>query len=248
MNPEWLLIVASPFVGSFLGVLVVRLPQRQPVVLGRSACSTCGVRIASHELIPILSWLVQKGRCRSCGTPLGYIYPAIELSATIAALWSVWVMDGVQAVAGCMLGWALLALAFIDWRHLRLPDAITLPLLPLGLLVAFLSAPETFWDHAIGAALGLLFFFTVRVAYFKMRGREGLGLGDVKLLGSAGAWVGWMGLPWVVLIAAFAALTATALQSIGGSELSAAKKVPFGVYLAAGTWLVWLYGPLALVQ
>ena len=149
MNPEWLLIVASPFVGSFLGVLVVRLPQRQPVVLGRSACSTCGVRIASHELIPILSWLVQKGRCRSCGTPLGYIYPAIELSATIAALWSVWVMDGVQAVAGCMLGWALLALAFIDWRHLRLPDAITLPLLPLGLLVAFLSAPETFWDHAI---------------------------------------------------------------------------------------------------
>jgi leader peptidase (prepilin peptidase)/N-methyltransferase len=150
--------------------------------------------------------------------------------------------------AVCCLGWALLALALIDARHFLLPDRLTLGLLAAGLLVALAGGrawPVRPLDGVLGAATGYLVLRLVGSAYRRSRGREGLGLGDAKLLAAAGAWTGWIGLPSVVLIAALAALAwvgADALIRRRRPQLG--QRIAFGVFLALGTWLVVLYGPL----
>ena len=131
-----LLIVIAPFIGSFLSVLVVRLPQDEGVVFGRSACRSCARTLAPRDLVPVLSWLLLGGRCRQCHAAIGLLYPAMELGALAIAIWSVAVMPGWLAAATAGLGWVLLALAVIDWRDMLLPDVLTLPLAVAGLLVS----------------------------------------------------------------------------------------------------------------
>lgn len=251
LRPELvLLLLTAPCVGSFLGVLVVRLPAGKPLVLGRSACPHCGVVLKARDLVPLASWLASHGRCRTCGARLGLFYPLIELLALAVALWAYALVPGWPLWATCLLGWMLLALALIDARHLELPDGLTLPLIPAGLLVAWLLAPEQILAHVIGAAAGFLFLAGLALLYRRLRGREGIGLGDAKLLAAAGAGLGWQGLPSVILIAAAGGLAGALLQARLGREgtrrLDAKRPLPFGPYLAAGFWLVWLYGPLTL--
>ncbi len=173
-------------------------------------------------------------------------YPAIELAALALAVWALAVLPGWLAWAGSALGWALLALALIDARHLILPDSLTLPLVPAGLLVAWVVDPGKLADHAFGAALGFAGIALIALVYRRLRGREGIGLGDAKLFAAAGAWVSWQGLPGVLLLAAASGLlghlVAARLSGRGAGE----RELPFGPYVAAGVWLVWLYGPLAL--
>ncbi|MEE8535159.1 MAG: A24 family peptidase, partial [Kiloniellales bacterium] len=233
-----------PCVGSFLGVVVMRLPAGRPVFWGRSACPHCGRRLDVRDLIPLVGWLVSHGRCRTCGGALGLFYPAIELLALLVALWSLVVVPGWPAWVTCALGWTLLALAAIDWRHLILPDSLTLPLVPAGLAAAWWLRPERLIDHAAGAAAGFLFLVLVGAAYHRLRGRHGMGLGDAKLLAAAGAWVSWQGLPSVVLWGAAAGLLGALVQARLGGGLNPHRELAFGPYLAAGLWLVWLYGPL----
>ena len=145
-----------------------------------------------------------------------------------------------------MLGWVLLTLAVIDWRHFLLPDSLTLPLIAGGLLVVWYLNPESLVDHGIGAAAGFLLLVIVATAYRRLRKREGIGLGDAKLLASAGAWLGWQGLSSVVLIAAATGLAGALLQARLAGQLDAKRPVPFGSYLAGGFWLVWLYGPMGI--
>lgn len=132
-----LVVAAAPFVGSFLGVLVRRLPKGQEVIFSRSACPHCAQRLSARDLIPFVSWSLSFGHCRFCGHSLGVFYPAIELAAVAIALWSASVLSGWQLWAACAFGWTLLALAVIDWSHFLLPDALTLPLVPAELLVAY---------------------------------------------------------------------------------------------------------------
>jgi leader peptidase (prepilin peptidase)/N-methyltransferase len=236
-------LLAAPFVGSFLSVLVVRLPLAEPVVVGRSRCPACGHRLGPLELLPVLSWLLRCARCRYCSGAISLLYPAMELAAAMVVLWSAAVVDGWLLWLSCLLGWALLALAASDLRDMTLPDALTLPLLPAGLAVAAWLDPALLPDHVAGAAAGFVLLYGINLGYRRLRGRDGLGLGDAKLLASAGAWLGWQALPSVLLIAASAALAGAAAAGLAGHRLTAGSALPFGVFLCLAFWIVWLHQP-----
>jgi len=244
-------VLAAPFVGSFLGVLIVRLPVDLPVAMARSRCETCHRTLGPLDLVPLVSYAALRGRCRSCGAPIGVRHLAVEFAALGVALWAMTVdTEPAQLWIDCGLGWSLLALAWIDWRHLRLPDAITLPLLLAGLAATWLVAPEDTTDHAIGAVAGYLGFRLLARAYRILRGRDGLGPGDAKLLAAAGAWLGWMALPLVILLAAVCGIAVALVGTVRHGRFNAtvwhgrfdgAAMLPFGPCLAFSIWVVRLY-------
>ncbi|MBV9014937.1 MAG: prepilin peptidase [Alphaproteobacteria bacterium] len=238
---SWPLLVLAPFIGSFLGVLIRRVPEGRPIVAARSACEWCGAVLTARDLVPLISWLLLRGRCRRCGVPIGWFYPGIELAAFAVAAVAV-AVDGVpQAWVDCLLGWPLLALAWIDLRYWLLPDVLTLPLLLTGLIVAAALNPEDLVDRAAAAILGYIALRLVSVLYRRLRHREGLGEGDAKLLGAAGAWLGVAALPQVVVLSALAALSAAGALTLAGVRLRAYSALPFGPFLAAAIWTLWLF-------
>jgi leader peptidase (prepilin peptidase)/N-methyltransferase len=242
-----LALLVAPFVGSFLGVVVERLPEARPIGLARSSCDHCGATLGARDLVPLLSWLARRGRCGCGKVRLGAFYPGIELAALGVALSATLVLSGWLLWASLALGWTLLALAAIDLRHYLLPDALTLPLIAAGLAVAWLIEPARLGDHALGAAAGFIGFTVIAWLYRRLREREGLGRGDAKLLGAGGAWLGWQALPSVVALAAVVALAVALAGTLLGAKLGATTKIAFGPYLALAIWLVWLYGPLVLM-
>jgi leader peptidase (prepilin peptidase)/N-methyltransferase len=241
---EWELLGVALLVGSFVGVVIDRLPDRVPLVRSRSRCAHCAAVLGAGDLVPLASWLASRGRCRQCGAWLGWFYPGVELAALAVAAVSVTFDRGVDAWVDALLGWWLLALAWIDWRRGLLPDVLTLPLIALGLAAAWGLAPGELWDRAVGAAAGYLVLWLVAWVYRRLRGREGLGLGDAKLLAAAGAWVGASGLPSVLSGAAIAALAAAGIMHLAGRRLDRYSALPFGPFLAGAAWLVWLLGPV----
>lgn len=240
------MLVAAPFVGSFLGLVIDRLPAGRQIVLGRSKCDACGATLGVKDLVPVVSWLWQRGRCAHCRAELGALYPIIELAALAVALSAAWLLSGWLLPVSCALGWTLLTLAVIDQRHFLLPDVLTLPLIPAGLVVAWAIDPSLLMPHIVGALAGFAAFAAIAFVYRRMRRREGLGLGDAKLLAAAGAWLGWEALPGLVAVAALCALAVALARTVTGGTLSATTRVAFGSYLALAFWLVWLLGPLIL--
>jgi len=231
-----LAVVVGPMVGSLVGTVVDRLPEDRPVALARSQCASCGRRLGPLELVPLLSYIAQRGRCKGCGAAIPRRLPLIELAAMLIAVLAVWHADGVAAWAGAVLGWMLLALGLIDWRHLWLPDVLTLPLVAGGLAVTAWLAPSLLSDHMIAAVAGWLVFTAIAWSYRRLRGREGLGGGDAKLLAAGGAWLGAAALPSVVLVASLAAL----LWAVITRQFDPAGRLPFGSFLAGAIWLCWL--------
>ncbi len=241
---SWLApVLVGPFIGSFLGVLIVRLPEGRPVVVGRSACSSCGHVLGPAELVPVVGYLVLRGRCRSCGRPIGRFHLAVELAALAVAAWAACLSNGDLLWASCALGWALLAAGWTDARSQRLPDMLTLPLLLAGLAEACALEPDALLDRALGALAGYVIFRALAFAYRRLRAREGLGQGDAKLLAAGGAWVGLAALGDVILAAAIAALGWAVLLRLRGRQVDASTRIPFGPFLAFGIWLGWLYAP-----
>ena len=241
----WLLpVLFAPFIGSFMGVLIRRLPAGEPVLWGRSICPHCRHRLTARDLVPIVSWTLGKGRCRHCEAKLGWQYPAVELAALAIAIWSAMVLSGWLVAATALYGWMLLTLAWVDQRHGYIPDVLSLPLVPLGLAAAWFAVPERWLDHLIGTVAGFAALFLVRELYQRVRGRTGLGFGDVKLMAGLGAWVAWQGLASVVLIAAVSGLATAVATHRMGRPFDLAERLAFGPHLALGGWLVWLYGPL----
>lgn len=235
-------LLLSPLIGSFLGVVIRRLPLGRPIVFARSACEGCGHALPARDLVPLLSFAWLRGRCRFCRAGIARFHVGIELAAIGVALWAIdATADPALVWAHCALGWALLALAWIDLDHLRLPDAITLPLVPAGLLAAWWVEADRAAEHALAAAVGYVAFRSVALAFRMVRRQEGLGHGDAKLLAASGAWVGLEGLPSVVLGAALAALVVAGSLRLMRRSVAGAP-IPFGPYLAAATWLVQLYG------
>ena len=164
-------------------------------------------------------------------------------AATLVALWAAMADAGwPRLLLDWALGWTLLALAWIDWRQLRLPDALTLPLLAAGLAAAGLEGAGALLSGVIGALAGYATLRLVAEGYLRLRGREGLGQGDAKLLAAGGAWLGWEALPWVVPLAAFLGLALAALQHARGATLTRQTAVPFGPPLALAIWLIRLHG------
>ena len=232
----------APIVGSLLGVLIRRLPEGRPVANARSCCETCHRQLRWHDLVPLASYLWLRGRCGRCGAPIGRFHPAVEIAAVAIAAWAVLAAaEPQQALANALLGWVLLALAWIDAGHFRLPDVLTLPLIVAGLVATWLSEPWMLAGHAAGAIAGYLLFRLLAAAFRRWRGHDGLGLGDAKLLAAGGAWVGLGALPMVISIAALAGIGWIALRR-GDRH----RAIPFGPFLALGIWLLRLHGDLML--
>ena len=240
--------VAALIVGSFLGVVIDRLPRGEGWALGRSHCRHCDTALTSSDLVPIVSWALARGRCRHCGRAIGLFYPAVELASlavALSALIAIPAHDLPLVVFSLLLGWSLLALAWIDWRHFILPDALTLPLIAAGLAMSAWIAPENMSDHVIGAAAGYGGFVTIEHLYRRLRGRDGLGRGDAKLMAAGGAWLSWAGLPSVLLLASLGGIVLwLAMSWRRDAAQSLQRPLPFGPALAGAIWIVWLLGPL----
>jgi leader peptidase (prepilin peptidase) / N-methyltransferase len=245
MAPEdVLLVVAAPFIGSFLGVVAERWPKGKPFVLDRSRCPHCQHVLSPRDLVPLLSWLATRARCRYCGACLSLRYPAVEVAALMVAVWAVMVLPVGLSWVSVLFGWTLLTLALLDFKALWLPRVLTWPLAVAGLLVTGLWNERFPVDQAIGAVAGYVLMVLVAHVYRRYRGRQGLGEGDAHLFGALGAWVGWPGLPSVLLFAGVSGLLSVLMGMLADRRIGWTTRMPFGPYLCIGGWLVWLYGPL----
>ena len=242
------LMLTAPFVGSFVGVLIMRLPSDRPVVFGRSYCETCDHAISIGDMVPLVSAICLKFRCRYCRTEIDHVRAFAEITALVIAIWAASVTSGWLLVMSCMLGWLLLALAIIDWRFFLLPNVLTISLLTTGFVATSMLNPGTLVDHFIGAIVGFVLLAGLGSLYRLFRARDGLGLGDAKLLGAIGAWVSLDSVPSVLVLAAVTGLIVALGLSVRSREFELTMKVPFGTCLAAAGWLVWLYGPLNFGQ
>ena len=236
--------LSAPCVGSFVAAIGDRLPQGRALILDRSRCDSCAKQLHWYELIPIWSWITQAGICRHCGARIGWSVLCAELIALALAIWALLVLPSAMLLPGVVFGWTLLLLSILDFKTMRLPDSITLPLLAGGLLTAAILTPGQLTDHLLGAVCGYASLAVLAISYQALRGRVGLGGGDAKLFAAIGAWTGWLGLPSVLLISGIAGL-AYALAR-GRGRVSAQERIPFGPALALGGWIVWLHGPLVL--
>lgn len=215
-------------IGSFLGALVTRWPRGESVAAGRSRCDACGVLLGPRDLVPVLSALAGRLRCRTCGVRIDPVHLLMELGCAAIALLAFVLAGGLLAAIGwSLLGWLLLALAVLDWRHFWLPDALTLPLAFLGLTIGPFTNAAAMADRWIGAAAGYGALMAVALGYRALRGREGLGGGDAKLLGAIGAWTGWLALPFLLLIASLLGLG----WALTRGAVRADMRVPLGTFL-----------------
>lgn len=247
-------------VGSFLNVVIVRLPrmleadwhasaaaildQSVPdtrpagnLVQPRSACPNCHAPIRAWQNIPVISFALLRGRCAGCGHRISWQYPLVEICAAVMSVIAAWQFGPTMACAlALILSWGLLALTAIDWQTQLLPDNITLPLLWLGLVAGAAHVFVGPVNAILGAAAGYLVLWLVFHLFRLVTGKEGMGHGDFKLLAALGAWLGWQKLPMVLLLAS-AAGAVTGILLIAAGLLQRGRAMPFGPFLAAAGWL-----------
>lgn len=236
--------VAGAIVGSFLATLILRWPAGRSVLWGRSACDGCGRMLGPLDLVPLASAVILRGHCRSCDTPIDPLHPAVEATCAVIGAVALGLLPEAGGFALATAGWLLLTLAILDWRHFWLPDALTLPLALLGLTVGEWATDLPLADRAIGAATGYAALLAIALGYRALRGREGLGLGDAKLLGALGAWLGWQALPFILLVAATIGLIAVLVAMLTGRSVSATTRLPFGTLLALAAAPAWVISRL----
>jgi leader peptidase (prepilin peptidase)/N-methyltransferase len=228
-------------VGSFLNVVIVRLPRGRSLVAPRSACPACGAAIAWHDNIPVLSFVLLRGRCRACDAPISWRYPAVELAtAALFALAYARFGPGLDLAVALPLVSALIVITGIDLSHQIIPDVITLPGIAAGLAVALATGRVSWIDSGLGILVGGGVFWAILRASLLLTGREGMGGGDVKLGAMLGAFLGWK----VVLLSIFLAVVLGGALAVALLSLRVAGRkdpIPFGPFLAAGgvTGLLW---------
>ncbi|WP_165744559.1 A24 family peptidase [Pseudoalteromonas sp. Z9A6] len=259
-------------IGSFLNVVIYRLPlmmQREwqsecrilledeltgnkskqaninkpfNLVKPNSTCPKCKTAIKPWQNIPIISWLILKGKCASCSNPISARYPAVELITTLLSLTVAYSFGATeQALLYIFVTWILVALTFIDIDHMLLPDQLTLPLVWLALIASVMGYTITPTDAIIGAACGYLSLWSVFWLFKLLTGKEGMGYGDFKLLAVFGALLGWQSLLTIILLSSVVgAIIGIALLSIQGKDK--ATPIPFGPYLAIAGWIAMLWG------
>ncbi len=232
--------------GSFIAAVTVRMPREEDIVFGRSRCMSCGQALKAWHLVPVFSWLVQRGRCALCRAAVSPRYILIECAAAAIGVWAALSGAGdlTWTIATAALGWQLLLIALIDAENFWLPDELTLPLIATGLIASAVLATGWPVDQIIGAVAGFVSLWLLAEVYRRVRGRQGLGGGDPILFAGAGAWVGWQGLPSVLLWACAAGFSMVLTLLITRRRVSATDRLPFGTFLAIGVWLTWLYGPI----
>jgi leader peptidase (prepilin peptidase)/N-methyltransferase len=247
--------VLGLIVGSYLNVLIYRLPLGISTVFPRSRCPHCGTAIRAYDNVPVLSFLLLRGRCRQCGAPISWRYPAVE-AATSALFLACFLRFGIslQAPVAALFCALMLALTMIDYDHMILPDALTWPGIALGILFQPLVGWTRLWGGPwgavagalLGAALGAGLLLAVWIAWYLWRHEEGMGLGDVKMLAAIGAFLGWKGVLVALFLGALSgAVVGLTLMAFRGLDFKA--KLPFGVFLALGG-VIALFAGEALVR
>jgi leader peptidase (prepilin peptidase)/N-methyltransferase len=252
LEREWRAQAAEPMPATPGAAAAAGAPnpkERFSLSTPRSACPACKAPIKTRHNVPVLSWLILRGRCAACQAKISVRYPSVELITGLLSAWVAWHF-GFGAAAACALAvtWALIALTGIDADHQLLPDSITLPLLWTGLLAAAVigplpgaALPVSARDAIIGAAAGYLSLWLVYHAFRLATGKEGMGYGDFKLFAALGAWLGWKVLPLVILLsAASGAVIGILMIVLKGRDRAA--PMPFGPYLAVAGWLAMMYG------
>jgi len=260
-------VIAAVFgllIGSFLNVVIYRVPkmyqrawenevageQDQPLphtdrfnlMVPRSACPHCGHQITALENIPVISYLVLRGKCSQCKAPISPRYPIIEAVTGALSALMVWHFGtGMVGVSSLLFLYLLIAMTCIDYDTYMLPDNMTLPLMWLGLLINLNGALVPLHDAVIGAAAGYLALWSVYWLFKLVTGKEGMGYGDFKLLAALGAWMGWTMLPTIILLSSVVgAVVGISLIVFAGRDRN--KHIPFGPYLAGAGLIALLYG------
>ena len=226
--------------GSFLATALIRWPKGESVAGGRSRCDRCAAPLGAWELVPLLSFAVQRGRCRRCGGRIDPRHPAVETAAAAMGLVALAAHPLPLALVTALLGWWLLLVAMLDLEHQWLPDRLTLPLIPLGLAAAWAGFGPPLAERAAGAAVGWAVLVLIAWLYRRSRGRDGMGGGDPKLLAALGAWVGAWQLPLILLGAGLIGLAAVLAMRLRGEAVSATSRMPLGTLLVLAAWPVWL--------
>jgi leader peptidase (prepilin peptidase)/N-methyltransferase len=263
--------VLGLLVGSFLNVVIHRLPKMMErqwaaecaqlqgaalpdepafnLVRPRSRCPECSHAIRWHENVPVVSYLLLRGKCSACGTRIALRYPLVELATGVLFFFAVWHWGATPAAAAwCVFSAAIVALAVIDWDTTLLPDDITLPLLWAGLIGAALGwtgieLPQALW----GGVAGYGSLWLVYHAFKLLTGKEGMGYGDFKLFAALGAWFGWQGLVPIILMASvIGAIVGITMKFTSG--LREGGYVPFGPFLAGAGLTAMLFGPAFILQ
>ncbi len=254
-------------IGSFLNVVIHRLPiimerswtsqckellsghdpnttpeQSFNLMTPRSRCPHCEHSIAAFDNIPVISYLILRGKCRHCHTPISARYPIIEITTAALSSVVVWQLGYTwDSVAGLLFTWSMITLTMIDFDHQLLPDDITLPLLWLGLLLSLTEMFTTPSEAILGACAGYLSLWLIFHAFKLATGKEGMGYGDFKLFALFGAWFGWQCLPVILLLSSVVGATVgIALIVLRGRDKNI--PIPFGPYLASAGWIYLLWG------
>lgn len=268
IHPLWataIIFIFGLMIGSFLNVVIYRLPlmmnrewrvqcselleleppqqaERFNLAFPGSHCPVCKHPIGALENVPLLSYLLQRGKCRHCATPIPIRYPIIELITGIMSALVIWQFGlSWQGVFALLFTWTLIALTVIDFDHQLLPDSLTLPLLWLGLLLSLSALYVDSHASIIGATVGYLLLWAIYWLFKLVTGKEGMGYGDFKLLAALGAWMGWQSIPLIVLLSSLVgAAVGISLILFRGRDRQ--LPIPFGPYLAAAGWIAMMWG------
>lgn len=221
--------------GSFIATLVLRWPAGRSV-LGRSQCDGCGRSLRAIDLVPLLSALGLRGRCRDCGAPIDRIHSLVEWGAALIGGLALALQPGTAGWLWALFGWLLLPLALLDARHCWLPDRLTALLAVVGLLLAGPLLGASLFDRWIGAVVGGAALALIAWGYRRTRGGDGMGGGDPKLVAAIGCWLGWQALPLVLLLASLGGIVWALIVQRKGDQPLAKRPVPFGVFACAAAF------------
>jgi leader peptidase (prepilin peptidase)/N-methyltransferase len=242
----WGLVFAIVFglcLGSFLNVCIYRIPLKKSIVFPPSSCPQCHEKIRFYDNIPLVSYILLRGKCRQCGSAIPLHYPVVEaVTGLLSAALFMRLGLSPQYFLFLLFTASLVTISFIDLHHKIIPDVISLPGILVGLGVSFLNFTPVSWlDSLIGILGGGGFLYLVAVLFEWLTGREGMGGGDVKLRAMIGAWMGWIALPFIILISSISGTL------IGGASLLMARKgvrtrIPFGPFLGLGALIYFFFG------
>jgi len=237
-----IIAVFGAVVGSFLNVCIRRIPQEESIVRPGSHCPACKTPIRPYDNVPLLSFILLRGRCRACGEAIGLRYPLVELLTAVAFV-ALFVRFGITIDFGVAAAFvaALIAISFIDLDHRIIPDVISLPGIVIGFVLALIGLGPSWQDSLGGILIGGGFLWAVAEAYYRATGREGMGGGDIKLLAMVGAFLGWQSVLLVLLISSLTGSVVGGLLMFVRGEDSKLP-IPFGPFLAAGAVVALFWG------